>query len=60
MLAKIFTSRGLAVNRSVIELPYEEAQRYIDREQATPTDDDINWIEPVTDAEHGLKYRAPK
>ena len=51
--SKAFTSKGPLVTGSVVELPAEEAQRFIDLGCAQLTDDDEARIEPEVNVEGG-------
>ena len=49
--SKAFTSKGPLVTGSVVELPTDEAQRFIDLGCAQLTDDDEARIEPEVNVE---------
>ena len=51
--AKAFTSKGPLVHGSVVELPPDEAQRFIDRGCAHLSDADELRIEPEVNIESG-------
>ena len=58
--AKLFTTRGPAVNGSVVDLPEDEAQRFCDRELALPTKDDTAMVEAECYTEGGRADATPE